>query len=665
MANYNDKNISKEKRERALAILKEMRESLGTSDVEQLLKIVEVEKYIDSETYGLKFEQHSEEVLERLDKEVPVLKFDDTRKVITSDSGMNYIIEGDNLHALYLLAKTHKHSIDMIYIDPPYNTGAKDWKYNNNYVDNNDGYRHSKWLSMMNERLKIAKNLLKPDGVLVCAIDENELATISLLLEDLFGLDYHIDTICVVHNPRGVQGDNFSYVNEYALFVYKKGLKVIEDTTIPEDEIDWTQFRNWGDESLRSDARNCFYPVFVNENLEVVGCGAVSDDNCHPKQTEFNKETNLFEVYPIDLGGVERKWRYATQSFASIQKLLRAKKGKDDRIEIEIGKPFGTYKTVWQGKIFDANTYGTQLINDMVPTNDFDFPKSLYNVYECLNAVVRNRPNAIVLDFFAGSGTTGHAVLLMNKLLGGNRHFILATNNAIGEKREKEFAKLYPHLVNEDKTLKTESDEYKVFEEKYGIARSITFPRIKAAIEGYVSSKGGKTMIYEKKLTQSILLNDSKMKKVKEEIEKAKEANEKLFDKFDIKYEDEALRLYGLDEKNQKVDGLGGNVLYFKTEFVPIMSEDDSLFESLMTHIKEMVSLFEMKAVDDKRIVVDDDQLLEVLQAIKDFEGQNVYICPDVLIGEDDRQLMSRYNINIYEIPQLFFDRELRKAGEL
>ena len=665
MGTFKDRNISKERRERVLAFLKEMKDSLGTAEVEKLLKINEIERYIDNETYGLLFEQHSEEVLERLDKEVPVLHLDTNRQIISNGKDMNYIIEGDNLHALYLLARTHKHSIDMIYIDPPYNTGAKDWKYNNNYVDSNDGYRHSKWLSMMNERLRIAKNLLKQDGVLVCAIDENELATVSLLLEDIFGLDYHIDTICIVHNPRGVQGDNFSYVNEYALFVYKKGLKVIEDTDIPEDEIDWTQFRNWGDESLRTDAKNCFYPVLVNENLQVVGCGEVSKDEEHPEQTVFNSEKGLYEVYPIDLSGIERKWRYATQSFGKIQNLLRAKKGKDNRIEIEIGKPFGTYKTVWSGKKYDANTYGTQLINDMVPTNDFDFPKSLYNVYECLNAVVRNRPDAIVLDFFAGSGTTGHAVLLMNKLLGGNRKFILATNNAIGEKREKEFAKKYPHLVNDDKSLKVESDEYKEWEEIYGIARSITFPRIKAAIEGYTTTKGGKTLICDKKLTVSILLNDSKMKKLKEEIEHVKEANKKQFKKFEIKYEDECLRLYGLDEKSSKVDGLGGNVSYFKTEFVPIISEEDSLSELLMEHIKEMISLFEMKTIENERIVCDDDQLLELLDNINNFEGQNIYICPDVLISDDDRQTMSKNNISIYEIPQLFFDKELRKAGEL
>ena len=144
-----------------------------------------------------------------------------------------------------------------------------------------------------------------------------------------------------------------------------------------------------------------------------------------------------------------------------------------------------------------------------------------------------------------------------------------------------------------------------------------------------------------------------------------KEANKKQFKEFEIKYEDECLRLYGLDEKSSKVDGLGGNVSYFKTEFVPIISEEDSLSELLMEHIKEMISLFEMKTIENERIVCDDDQLLKLLDNINNFEGQNIYICPDVLISDDDRQTMSKNNISIYEIPQLFFDKELRKAGEL
>lgn len=662
---YKSRNLSEETRNKILAFLAEAKAKTPSSDTETHIKLAMVERYVDSETYGLVFEHHSEEVLDRLKTEVPVFVNDETRTVINGGEKMNFILEGDNLHSLHLLAKTHKHSIDMIYIDPPYNTGAHDWKYNNRYVDKTDGYRHSLWLSMMNERLKIAKNLLKSDGVLVCAIDENELATVSLLLEDVFGLDYKIDTICIVHNPRGVQGDNFSYTNEYALFVYKKGLKVIEDTDIPEDEVDWSQFRNWGSESERSDAKNCFYPVYVDKELNIIGYGEVPNDDVHPQQTSFNEEKNCYEVYPIDKSGVERKWRYATQSFYKIEKMLRAKQQKDGHIEIEIGKTFGSYKTVWTGKKYDANTYGTQLINDMVPTNDFDFPKSLYNVYECLNAVIRNKPNAIVLDYFAGSGTTGHAVLLMNKLLGGNRSFILCTNNDIGEKKEKEFAKQYPHLVNPDKSLITDSDEYREWEEKYGIARSVTYPRIKAAINGYDSTSGSKTIIFENKINPKWFTDSAKYAKFSKDLQALLQKESKHYDKVEIKAEDDCIRVYAFENKNGFVEGLGGNVSYFKTAFIPQNSEELELRDMLLNHVKEMVYLKEMRVVPDDQIVMTDEELIAIEEEPSNYSEKTIYISPDVLFGDNDRAILIKHKINYFEVPQLFFENELRKVGEL
>ena len=288
-------------------------------------------KEINGKKYGLVFEQHREEIDEKLDTHTPVLI---EQKELFIDNGgvLNFLIEGDNLAALKLLEKTHKGNIDVIYIDPPYNTGAADWKYNNNYVDKNDTFRHSKWLCMMKARLEIAKGLLKSDGALICAIDENELSTTILLLEELFGIGYKIDPITVIHNPRGVQGDNFSYVNEYALFVYKRGSKIVENTAVEESDIDWSPLRNWGTESERHDAANCFYPILVKEG-NIIGFGDDVTDNkdFHPKQTEYDPKTGIYSIYPIDIQGVERKWRYARQSVEGIVHLLRVK--ETDRID--------------------------------------------------------------------------------------------------------------------------------------------------------------------------------------------------------------------------------------------------------------------------------------------------------------------------------------------
>jgi adenine-specific DNA-methyltransferase len=375
--------------------------------------------------FGLVWEEKTEKVIEQCKKEFPVLTEIKNREVKTNSSKTtNILIEGDNYHALSVLNYTHNGKIDVIYIDPPYNTGAKDWKYNNDYVDINDNYRHSKWLSMMSERLKIAKNLLRDDGVLICAIDENEFYRLGGLLEKIF-YNREIHCITIVHNPRGVQGSNFSYTHEYAYFVFKKGLKVIGQRKIKEIDIDWRNLRDNGGESLRSDARNCFYPIIVKNN-KIIGFGDVLDNKIHPKQTELKNGSSY--IYPVDKQGIERKWRYARQSVEAVKHLLRVKDGKGG-LEIEIGKDFGTVRTVWLDSKYDANEYGTKLVNTLVPTAHFDFPKSVYNVFDCIAPILYKRKNAIILDYFAGSGTTGHAVIMLNKEDEGNRKFILCTDN--------------------------------------------------------------------------------------------------------------------------------------------------------------------------------------------------------------------------------------------
>jgi adenine-specific DNA-methyltransferase len=241
------------------------------------------------------------------------------------------------------------------------------------------------------------------------------------LIDDIFGPGYNIDPITIVHNPRGIQGDNFSYVNEYALFVYKKGYKVIENQAVKEEDIDWRDLRDNGHESLRTDAATCFYAINVSKNGEIVDFGpnATNELDFHPLRNVEN-ENGTISIYPIDIQGIERKWRYSRESVVNIKHLLRVKK-IGDIYDIELGKNYAPYKTLWTDKKYDSNEYGTQLINSMIPENDFTFPKSVYNTYECLRAVTLNRPNAIILDFFAGSGTTGHATLMLNKDVGGHR----------------------------------------------------------------------------------------------------------------------------------------------------------------------------------------------------------------------------------------------------
>ena len=359
------------------------------------------------------------------------------------DTTQNLMIEGDNLEVLKLLQKSYAGKVKLIYIDPPYNTG-NNLIYPNDYRDGvrtylevtgqvqgkerqisnpvADGRFHTNWLSMIYPRLKLARTLLAKDGMMICTIDDNEVAQLGAVLREVFeeGTYKHV-CVPIIHNPRGVQGKNFSYVHEYGYFVYPSGIKAIGDKAIEEAEISWSQFRNWGGESLRSDAKNCFYPVLVRKG-KIVGFGEVCGDDFHPSQTESHD--GLTYVYPIDNAGVERKWRYARQSVDAIRHLLRAKRTKRG-YQIEIGKNFGLHKTVWVDSRYDANEYGTRIVAELLPEAAFTFPKSLWAVYDSVLAATGNDQDAVVMDFFAGSGTTGHAVMELNKETLGRRRFIL------------------------------------------------------------------------------------------------------------------------------------------------------------------------------------------------------------------------------------------------
>ena len=444
-------NISKKKRDELLDKIKQIRAFIAAAPQDEntgnlLSYLSELEKDVNGKKYGLVFEEHREEIDEVLDTHTPVLT-EDKDLFIDNGGQMNFLIEGDNLASLKLLEKTHKGKIDLIYIDPPYNTGASNWMYDNDYVDGTDLFKHSKWLSMMQSRLAIAKKLLTNKGVLICAIDENESATLRLLLDEVFGTDYEYDCITIIHNPRGIQGKNFSYTNEFAYFVIPKGDKIIGERHLSDDEVYWSPLRNWGSESLRTDARNCFYPIIVKDD-KIIKFGDVSPNDFHPQKNELLADGSI-AVYPIDAKGIERKWRYARQSVEGIFNFLKVKKVRGV-YDIELGKTFATYKTVWSDPKYDANGYGKQLLNAILPDCSFDFPKSLWNVFDCLYSVVAKKPEATILDFFAGSGTTGHAVMKLNAEDGGTRRFILCTNNENGICRDVTYERIRRVIDKED-----------------------------------------------------------------------------------------------------------------------------------------------------------------------------------------------------------------------
>ena len=431
-----------------------MSKKLKECSKEELLEIIKQLK--SRKKFGLVWEDKPEKVVEQCKQELPVLE-EVTNRAITrvDDIPTNLIIEGDNYHSLSVLNYTHAGKVDVIYIDPPYNTGSKDWQYNNDYVDSNDTYRHSKWLSFMDKRLKLAKNLLSERGVLVCTIDDNEHAALGVLFRELFP-DKEIVCVTIVHNPGGIQGKNFSYCHEYAYFIYPKNGTYI--STIKREEMAPTPMRDWGKESSkRIAAKNCFFPIFV-KNEQVIGFGAVSDNSFHPTSANNQLSDGVVEVYPVDKSGIERKWRFSRQSIGSIRDELICQKNKGEYVIVRAKKDF-RWKTVWTDTKYSANVYGTQLLNRIIVPK-FPFPKSLYAVEDCIRAVIHNKEHAVILDFFAGSGTTGHAVLELNKEDGGKRQFILCTNNE----------------DNNGSGTK--------------IAEDICYPRVKNVIEGYAGIQG-------------------------------------------------------------------------------------------------------------------------------------------------------------------------------
>ena len=431
------KNLSQIKRKNLIDKIGKLKAFLEAQNATPEMRsyLTELESELKRQKFGLVFEEHREEIDEILETHTPILT-EDKSLFINNGGQMNFLIEGDNLAALKLLEKTHKGKIDVIYIDPPYNTGAKDWKYDNNYVDSNDLFKHSKWLSFMKPRLEIAKTLMKENAVLICTIDKYEVRQVGMLLDELFA-DRETTLITIVHNPSGTQGKNFSHNNEYAYFVYRGERKSINPEKRDDEDADVRSFMNGakgkGDNYKRESGVTCFYPIFVKD-MQVIGFGDVCEKSFHPTGTNVTRQDGIMEIYPIDNDGVERKWLFGRNSVGEVKDELSVKFNKKRNIyEIIRVKKLINYKTVWDNPKYNAKTYGTQLLNNLIDI-DFPFPKSLYAVMDCIKACVHNKHNSIILDFFAGSGTTGHAVMKLNNNDGGTRRFILCTNNDNGHK---------------------------------------------------------------------------------------------------------------------------------------------------------------------------------------------------------------------------------------
>ncbi|WP_303787327.1 DNA methyltransferase [Azovibrio restrictus] len=313
------------------------------------------------------------------------------------------IINADNFQALALLAAKMFGSVDFVYIDPPYNATTSEIAYKN-------GFKHGSWITLMENRLSLAKALMRPDAPVCVAIDENEREHLSLLMKDLFSYG-ELTQISVIHNPRGIQGNGFSVTNEYAIFFRPEG-KLLGKRNL--DDSKSKPLMKTGSESERHTAKNCFYPIFVKNGM-IFGFGDVPDDSYHPSGACIEGENGVLAVWPISsTDGLERKWRYARQSVEAIIDSLEVKMGRNGLPSINLAKDKEAYRTVWSDAEFNAAEYGSTLLKNIIPGNGFSYPKSLYTVRHAITAA-NCRPKGSVLDFFSGSGTTAHAVISLNR----------------------------------------------------------------------------------------------------------------------------------------------------------------------------------------------------------------------------------------------------------
>lgn len=373
------------------------------------------------------------------------------------------LINSENYHALQLLQYCCEAQVDVIYIDPPYNTGARDWKYNNDYVDSSDQYRHSKWLAMMKRRLLLAKRLLKPNGVMIITIDDNELHTLTPLLYDLRAKSIGRIAICI--KPEGRRQSKYIMeAHEYALFVTwgnpsSRGIDVDFGLDFPEqDEI--SSYRWEGlmrrDSPRESRGSDYWFAFYVSDE------GQISTESMPGWQA----------VWPVNSKGIERVWLWDRQRASENLTQVKAEIRKGNRITVYYKRRKQTRQkptSFWYGSQYNANAHGTRLLDSIVPSSGFAYPKSLYSVSDAIDLFLP--PEGLVLDFFAGSGTTFHAVCLLNAVDGGKRRCILVTNNEVDEEQTK--------LLNAQGYWPGMPKF-----EQHGICQSVTWPRCRNVVDG-------------------------------------------------------------------------------------------------------------------------------------------------------------------------------------
>lgn len=604
-------NLSQKRRAEMLEYLNHLKE-IHTDD-ESRIALGKIETALTEKKYGLVWEEHEEEVDKKLVHNIPVFREVEERRIVADkNADFNFLIEGDNLHSLKLLEKTHKGKIDVIYIDPPYNTGTKEenFKYDDTRIDRNDGYRHSKWLSFMNERLVIAKELLSDDGVLFISIDDNEQAQLKLLCDEIFGGNYVETNIwSLIDSSESTFQKTAGYTtrkeHEYILTIRKnlkfKFNKYNDFIDFKEDSFsnpdndprgDWFS-GNISRTSIKSKTGSKYYTINTPT-------GASYSRNWTLSKEEYNIALSENRIYfPKNGDGVPRYKIFKTDKKETIQSSI-----------------ISGVKTSITGKNEVKNILGYEA---------FKFPKPTDLIKRLIKISSNNK--SIILDFFAGSGTTGQAVMDLNKEDGGSRKFILCTNN------------------------------------ENNICEDITYERLSRVIKGYDFEGNIKDDLKSYNLNIS---NLKKMDSIFQEFEEIKSEKKEEYDKFSNQSKDGVLKLIGEKEISDKVAGIPHNLKYYKTEFIPKLSEDEEILSSkLLDYIKEMVELENMCEIDGvkRRIILSDEDLNIALSEME--ECGVLYIPSFILLTNEIKESIEERKLEVVTIPDYYFTEELREVHEL
>lgn len=573
------------------------------TDDESRIALSKIETALTEKKYGLVWEEHEEEVDKQLVHNIPVFREVEDKKIVADkNADFNFLLEGDNLHSLKLLEKTHKGKVDVIYIDPPYNTGNKDFIYDDNYIGSDDGYRHSKWLSFMNERLRIARKLLSNEGVIFCSIGDDELSQFKIILDEIFGEDNFINLVSVkTKNAAGASGggqDLKLKKNLEYLLIYSKDIKFLpEFNTVyklteieelldyyKENDISWkytsvlvnpgtkkyigSTVDGAGDEIKIYKRLN---PIFMSvnqiakkDNISVrevykkyfnqIHMTAMPQSSIRKRVVDYIGEDNLdreslYSIEYIPISGRNKGRLY--EQFYKGQKLRLIAWFAD----VGVSNNDGVFKKDIEGTYWDGIELNNLSKEGSVKFSNGKKPLSL------LNRIIKmyKYNDAVILDYFAGSGTTGHAVMQLNKEDGGNRKYILCTNN------------------------------------ENNICEKITYQR---------------------------------MKNIQEE--------------------------------------LPHNLKYYKTEFIPKLSEDEEILSSkLLDYIKEMVELENMCEIDGntRRIILSDEDLNIALTEME--ESGVLYIPSFILLTNEIKDSIEERKLEVVTIPDYYFTEELREVNEL